>query len=141
MIRFWTDDVTKLDKRKCKCGRTHARSPGGILGRMEDRIQIEGHTFFPSQIENVVRGIRALSDEFYIELATDPKSGKDRCIIMIELLKDGDVLEVSTQLETELKNQVKFVPELKVVPSGTLKRTLFKSKRVIDHRQDKERVV
>ena len=134
LIRFWTGDITKLDKRKCKCGRTHARSPGGILGRVEDRVQINGNTFFPSQIENVVRGIDELSDEFYIELATDPKSGTDKCILMVECLRDEDVPKISSRLETELKNQFKFVPELKFVSPGTLKRTLFKSKRIIDRR-------
>lgn len=137
LIRFWTDDVTRLDKRKCKCGRTHARSPGGILGRMEDRIQIDGNIIFPSQIENVVRGLKELSDEFSIELTTDPKSGKDRFALMVECLKEEDVKKVSTQLEMNLKNQFNVVPEVKFVSPGTLKRTLFKSKRVIDRRTKK----
>jgi len=135
LIRFWTGDITKLDKKRCKCGRTHARSPGGILGRMEDRVQFDGNTFFPSQIENVVRGIDELSDEFYVELVTDPKSKTDKCILMVECLRDKDVPKVSSQLETELKNQIKFIPELKFVAPGTLNRTLFKSKRIIDHRK------
>jgi phenylacetate-CoA ligase len=38
MIRYWTNDLAILDKKKCKCGRTHARSVGGILGRVDDMI-------------------------------------------------------------------------------------------------------
>lgn len=38
MIRYWSDDIACLDPEPCACGRTHARSPGGILGRADDLI-------------------------------------------------------------------------------------------------------
>src|SRR5579884_1966245 len=38
MIRYWTNDYARLDPERCRCGRTHARSPGGIVGRSDDLI-------------------------------------------------------------------------------------------------------
>jgi phenylacetate-CoA ligase len=137
MIRFWTSDMAKLDKRKCKCGRTHARSPGGILGRTEDRISCAGKNIFPSQMENVVRGFDELSDEFCIELATDPNSGEDQCKLIVECLKEENIPKVTPQLESRLKEECGVTPEIKFVPFGTLKRTTFKAKRVIDQREKK----
>jgi len=135
MIRYWTSDLAKLDKRKCKCGRTHARSPGGILGRAEDMFFCAGKNIFPAQMENVVRGFDELSDEFCIELATDPKSGEDQCALIVECLKEEDVPKVTPRLEDGLKKECQITPVIKFVPFGTLKRTTFKAKRVIDKRE------
>jgi phenylacetate-CoA ligase len=134
MIRFWTSDMAKLDKRKCKCGRTHARSPGGIFGRVEDRIACGGIDVFPSEVENVVRSIPELSEEFCIELSTDPKSGGDICTIVVECLKNEEAPRVTSKMETGLKAECKITPEIKCVPFGTLPRTTFKAKRVLDKR-------
>jgi len=137
MIRFWTSDMAKLDKRKCKCGRTHARSPGGILGRAEDRIACGGINVFPSQVENVVRSIPELSEEFCIELSTDPKSGADVCTIIVECLKNEETPKVTSKMEAGLRTEYKITPEIKFVPFGTLPRTTFKAKRVVDKRGKK----
>ncbi len=137
MIRYWTDDYARLDKRKCKCGRTHARSPGGILGRVEDRLVCDGKSFFPSQVENIVRGLAELSDEFSIELTTDPTSGKEVCTLIVECPRGEDIPKVTSQLERGVKEECKVLPEIKFVPPGTLKRTIFKAKRIIDKREKK----
>lgn len=54
MIRYWTGDITKLEYERCACGRTHARSPGGILGRIDDLIIYRGIKIYPSEIENIL---------------------------------------------------------------------------------------
>ena len=134
MIRFWTSDMAKLDKRKCKCGRTHARSPGGILGRAEDRIACGGINVFPSQVENVIRGLHELSEEFCIELSTDPKSGADVCTIVVECLRNEEVPKVTPKLQNSFKNECEIIPQIKFVPFGTLPKTIFRAKRVVDKR-------
>ena len=50
MIRYWTNDLVRLDPSPCPCGRTHARSPGGILGRADDMIVFMGVNFYPMQV-------------------------------------------------------------------------------------------
>jgi len=135
LIRYWTDDMARLDKRKCRCGRTHARSVGGVLGRAQDSIVCAGKSVFPSQVENIVRGFGELSDEFCIELATDPNSGTDTCTIIVECLKEEDLRKVAPQLNDRFKEECHMIPEVRFVPSGTLKRTTFKAKRVVDKRE------
>ncbi|MDI7260116.1 MAG: phenylacetate--CoA ligase family protein [Thermodesulfobacteriota bacterium] len=138
MIRYWTDDYARLDKRKCKCGRTHARSVGGVFGRAEDRILCEDGSFFPAQVENVVRGLDGLSDEFCIELTTHPESGKDTCTLIVESLKDEAIPQNTSQLKERLKNECEVTPEIRFVPYGTLKPPVFRAKRVVDKRETKQ---
>ena len=135
MIRYWTNDLAKIDKRRCKCGRTHARSPGGILGRADDMIIYKGAKFYPVQVEKVVRSCCELSDEFCIEITTEPNTGVDVCTIVVECLKEGDVAKVTPQIKQGLREECQVTPEIRFVPFGTLERTTFKAKRIIDKRE------
>lgn len=135
MIRYWTNDLARLEKRKCKCGRTHARSAGGILGRADDMIIYKGAKFYPVQVEKVVRSFCELSDEFCIEITTDPALGTDMCTVLVECLKEEDIPKVTSPLRQGLKEECQVTPEIKFVPFGTLERTTFKAKRIVDKRK------
>ncbi len=135
MIRYWTNDLAKLDKSKCKCGRTHARSPGGILGRSDDMIVYKGAKFYPVQVEKVVRSFCELSDEFCIELTTDPNLGTDACTVLVECLKEEDIPKVTPHIKHGLREECQVTPEIRFVPFGTLERTTFKAKRILDKRE------
>jgi phenylacetate-CoA ligase len=135
MIRYWTNDLATLDKRKCKCGRTHARSVGGILGRADDMIIYKGAKFYPVQVEKVVRSLSELSDEFCIELTTDPGLDMDICTVVVECLKEEDIPRMKPLLRNGLKEECQVTPEIKFVPFNTLERTTFKAKRIVDKRQ------
>jgi phenylacetate-CoA ligase len=137
MIRYWTNDLAKIDKRRCKCGRTHARSPGGILGRADDMIIYKGAKFYPVQVEKVVRSCCELSDEFCIEITTEPNTGVDVCTIVVECLKEGDVAKVTPQIKQGLREECQVTPNIRFVPFGTLERTTFKAKRIVDKREAK----
>ena len=71
MLRYWTNDYARYDSSRCACGRTHARSLGGILGRADDMVIYRGAKFYPVQVEKVVRSYRELGDEFIIEMTRD----------------------------------------------------------------------
>lgn len=137
MIRYWTNDLAMLDKKKCKCGRTHARSVGGILGRADDMIIYKGAKFYPVQVEKVVRSCAQLSNEFCIELATDPQLGTDMVTVVVECHREEEIQKVTPQLKNRLKEECSVTPEIQFVPFGTLERTTFKAKRIIDKREKK----
>lgn len=130
--------LPKLDKRKCKCGRTHARSPGGILGRADDMIIFKGEKFYPVQVEKGVRSFCELSGEFCIELTTDPNLGTDGCTVVVECLKKQDIERVFPRLKLGLREEYQATPEIRFVPFGTLERTTFKAKRIVDKRETKK---
>jgi len=85
MIRYWTGDITKLEYERCGCGRTHARSPGGIVGRLDDLIILRGVKVYPSEIEEIVYNF--------------PEVEKVQ-----DILQQSDKLIVEVRLKSEVKN-------------------------------------
>jgi phenylacetate-CoA ligase len=136
LIRYWTNDFAKLDYNKCKCGRTHAKSPGGILGRADDMVNIRGVKFYPSQVENVVRRYDEVGNEFKILLYKNEHTSFDYCIIKVECIFAGQgVEELQEKLRKELCDELKINVEVELVPFGMLERELLKAQRVLDYRQ------
>lgn len=136
MIRYWTNDYARFTSERCSCGRTHGRSPGGILGRADDMIIYRGAKFYPIQVEKVVRSYREIGDEFIIELTKDEKSLADVCTIVCECLNPHeDKQALAQRLQKDFKEELLVTPEVRIEDFGTLERTTFKAKRIIDRRK------
>lgn len=136
MIRYWTNDIAMLDTAPCSCGRTHARSPGGILGRADDMIVYRGAKFYPAQVEKVVRSFPGVSDEFRIRLTTDQGRGTDVCTVVAEYLGPADRAEAEQErLREALGAELQVRPYVEFVPCQTLERTVFKARRIEDRRE------
>ena len=138
MIRYWTNDLVRLDLSSCPCGRTHARSPEGVLGRADDMIVFMGVNFYPMQVEQVVRSFEKLSPEYRIRLTHDTSTHRDVCTISVELEQEAMLQEQVSILREKTTNALRetlgFRPKVEFVPQGTLERTAFKAKRVIEER-------
>ena len=134
MIRFWAGDLTLWVNEPCPCGRTYPRLPKGIYGRTDDMFVVRGENVYPSAIEDVVRGIGGLSDEYRIIITRE--GIMDELAIQAERAEGvgGDsVPQLKKKLEAELKTRgLRSVVE--ILNPGTLERTQFKAKRVIDKR-------
>ncbi len=136
MLRYWTNDYARLVTERCECGRTHARSPGGILGRHDDLVIYRGAKFYPIQVEQVVRSFPELSDEFRIELGRDEGSGTDRCTVVAEAVPQAGPPGpgLVERLRKALRDELQVTPEVRFEPFGTLERTTFKARRIVDLR-------
>jgi len=134
MIRYWTNDYTRLDPEPCRCGRTHGRLAGGISGRADDLIIYKGAKFYPVQVEGVVRAFPELADEFRIEISTDDRKGTDLVTVVAETAS-GEAEGVQERLRKALAQSLGVTLELRLVGVGTLERTVFKARRVVDLRR------
>jgi len=135
MIRYWTGDLARLNTEPCACGRTHARSEGGILGRTDDMIIYKGANFYPSQVEKVIRSYDELGDEFRIRLTTDDKSGVDVITIIGEYKdKTADTDAFKNRVRQAFREELEVTPGFELVAFDTLERTMFKAKRIEDKR-------
>jgi phenylacetate-CoA ligase len=56
LLRYWTGDITYLNHQPCPCGRTHVRM-GPIRGRSDDMLIVRGINLYPTQIEEILKGI------------------------------------------------------------------------------------
>jgi phenylacetate-CoA ligase len=135
MLRYWTNDYARFDSSRCSCGRTHGRAAGGILGRADDMVIYRGAKFYPVQVEKVVRSYRELGDEFLVEVARDEKTYADVCTVVCECLSaDMDKALLLQRLRKDLKEELQVTPEIRIETFGTLERTTFKAKRIVDKR-------
>lgn len=134
MIRFWAGDIALWVNDPCPCGRTYPRLPKGIYGRADDMFVIRGENVYPSAVENVIRGIQGLGDEFRIVITRE--KSMDEMTVQAERSPQADpaiIPELKSRLAGELKSRgLRAVVQL--MEPGTLARTEFKAKRVIDQR-------
>jgi len=136
LLRYWTNDLVKLDFAKCACGRTHARAVGGILGRADDMIIYKGENFYPVQVEKVVRSFKELGDEYKIRLTTHERTGADVVTVVAEYIDEKtNTGEFKSKLKQTLRQELVVTPEVELVKFGTIERTEFKAKRIEDKRR------
>jgi phenylacetate-CoA ligase len=133
-IRFDSKDIIEWAEDPCPCGRTFRLLKGGVVGRSDDITKVKGVLLAPSAIEEVVRGVHGLGDEF--EVVVDKMGDIDRITLKVELLPEA-VAGRST-IEVELKDQLRIKTNLgyrlEFHDYGTLPRYEVKAKRFKDLR-------
>jgi phenylacetate-CoA ligase len=96
-------------------------------------LNIRGVTLFPSAVEDVIRSIPALGEEFKIVVSSN--GTLDELTLVIEHRDTGvDETTLTRHLETAFRANLELRPAIKVIPYGTLPKTEFKAKRVEDRR-------
>jgi phenylacetate-CoA ligase len=135
-LRFLVGDFTTLSHDPCTCGRTHVRAMGGFLGRADDMLNIRGVTLFPSAVEDAVRRVANIGEEFEIVVSRD-SHGMDTLTILAEPkpeIAQETYPVVARQIEDEIVSRCELRPVVDLLPYGTLPKTEFKAKRVKDLR-------
>jgi len=134
-LRFLVGDYTTLDESPCACGRTHIRALGGFQGRADDLLSVRGLSLFPSAIEDAVRSAADVGDEF--QIVVDREHDLDVLTIVVEPapdLPEGAWPAVAAAVEAEVRARCELRPRVEVRPPGTLPKTEFKARRVVDRR-------
>lgn len=128
-LRFLVGDYTRLDDSPCACGRNHMRAMGGFAGRADDLINLRGIKFFPAQIEEAVRSVSGVGDEFQICLST-----KDDGMDIMKVLIEHIDASVGIAVVKEIRTRCEIRCDVEVLLPGTLPKTMFKAQRVTDER-------
>ncbi|QKH39713.1 AMP-binding protein [Achromobacter pestifer] len=134
LVRWWTGDIVVRDSRPGPDGRTHARLPGGVLGRADDMLIVRGVNLFPSAIEDVVRGFAGVSNEYVIiidDSVKDPSTGFLTGVKLRVEREPGASADLGEKLSQLLRDRLQVRFHVEVVENGTLPRTVHKAKRVI----------
>ncbi|MCM3733928.1 AMP-binding protein [Fictibacillus nanhaiensis] len=132
VIRYWSGDLTTWTDEPCPCGRVYPRLPKGIYGRIDDMVTVRGVNVYASLLENVIRKIDGLGEEFVMIVTRE--NIMDEVTVQCETVGTRSEQELIEQLSRELKREVGVTFKIDLLPHGTLERTQFKAKRVIDHR-------
>ena len=134
-IRFDSKDIIEWDSRPCPCGRTFRLIKGGVVGRADDITKVKGVLLAPSAIEEVVRGIEGLGDEY--EVVVDKMGDVDRITLKVELMPGRQDIRqaVEGQLKDQLRLKTNLGYHLEFHEYETLPRYDVKAKRFKDLRK------
>jgi phenylacetate-CoA ligase len=134
LVRWWTGDIVVRDSTVCGCGRTHARLPGGVVGRADDMLVVRGVNLFPSAVEQVVRRTAGTTGEYVIVLdrdVTDPVTGYLTGIKLRVEVEPGVPADFGSRLAAAVRAELTVRCVAEPVPEGTLPRSTHKTKRVV----------
>jgi phenylacetate-CoA ligase len=129
LLRYRTRDLSALDHSPCPCGSPFPRL-ARLTGRTDDMVKARGVSFFPAQVEHVIRAVEGATGEYRIELNRDGTG--DAVRVLVEALDaPGLAADVAARLRTEIGLRADAV----IVEPGALPRSERKTARVVDSRR------
>ena len=134
-IRFDSKDVIRWADHPCDCGRTFRLIDGGVVGRSDDITKVKGVLLAPTAIEEVVRSIPELGDEY--EVVVSKKGDIDNILLKVEILpgKEADQESILFRLKDQLRVKTNLGYKIEVHPHESLPRYEVKAKRFKDLRK------
>lgn len=134
-VRCDSKDVAMWSENYCACGRTHRVLKGGIQGRIDHITKVKGVLFSPVSVEEVVRSMSQLGNEY--ELIVKKDGEIDKIILKYELAPgfEGQEKEVEAALAKLLRIKTNLNFAYESHPYGSLPRYQVKAKRFRDLRK------
>lgn len=134
-IRFDSKDIIKWADFRCDCGRTFRIVDGGILGRADDITKVKGVLLAPTAIEEVVRSIPELGNEY--EVIVSKKGDLDDILLRVEIVpgKEQEQETILNWLKNQLRLKTNLNYQLEVHPYNSLPKYEVKARRFKDLRK------
>jgi len=137
VLRYRTRDLTGFFTEPCPCGRTHRRLYR-ITGRSDDMLIINGVNVFPSQIEEVIMGMKEVGNNYLI--VVEKEGALDRLTVKTEVgpnifMDDARPLNaLKERIRETLQVSISISPRVELHESGALPVSEGKAVRVQDTR-------
>ncbi|MFZ1386211.1 MAG: phenylacetate--CoA ligase PaaK [Thiolinea sp.] len=132
VIRYRTRDLTTLLPGSA----CNMRRMAKITGRSDDMMIIRGVNVFPTQIEEIILKIPALSPHYQIEISRD--GNLDNLAVNVEArsnqVSDAERAAAAKELQHRIKVLVGVSTKIQVKSEGEIARSQGKAQRVIDKR-------
>ena len=131
VVRYRTRDLTRLLPGTARTMRRMEK----ITGRTDDMIILRGVNLFPTQIEELILGMDALSPHFQCVLH---RTGQlDELTVRVERRPDAEPAIAQTAghaLQARIKDTIGVSIEVAVVEPDQVERSLGKMRRIVDER-------
>jgi phenylacetate-CoA ligase len=137
ILRYRTRDLTAFYTEPCECGRTHRRLHR-ITGRSDDMLIINGVNVFPSQIEEVIMGMKEVGNNYII--VVEKEGALDRLTVKTEVSADTFMDDtrplnaLKEKIRETLQASISISPRVELHESGSLPISEGKAVRVNDTR-------
>lgn len=139
MIRLASGDLTRWVDEPNPCGRTYPRLPQGVFGRVDDMFTIRGENVYPSEIDAVLNETPGYGGEHQIVITRE--SAMDELLLRVEIDEAsaagsaGGIERFRTDVCRRIDKLLGLRTNAEVLAKGTLPRTDFKARRVVDDRK------
>jgi len=139
MIRLVSGDLSVWTDEKNPCGRTYPRLPLGIFGRIDDMFTIRGENVYPSEIDAALNELPHYGGEHRILISRE--ATMDELLLRVETdaptyQNGGDAISAfRAEVERKLQKMLGLRTAVEIVEPGSIARTDFKARRVIDDRK------
>ena len=135
-IRFDAKDIIEWATDPCPCGRTFRLIKGGVKGRADDITKVKGVLLSPTSIEEVVRSIDGIGDEY--EVIVDKLGDIDRIKLKVELMPgyEDQAKTIESKLKDQLRLKTNLGYRLEFYDYGRLPRYDVKARRFKDFRKE-----
>jgi len=124
-LRYRTGDLVCFESSPCACESPFIRFPGGILGRVDDMIQVRGTNVYPGAVETIVLKYNEVV-EFEVEVFK--KEEMWEMALQVELVP-GTEVSVSKAITQSLQSGLGIRTSVHIAPDGSLPRYEMKSQR------------
>lgn len=138
LLRYRTKDLSVVEGKKCKCGRTTRRIKK-IMGRVDDMLIVRGVNVFPSQIEEVLLDVEGVAPHY--QIVVDRKQNIDMLEVWVEVVdaiffdEMKKIVELERIISEKLYAMLGIKVKLKLVEPKTIERSQGKAKRIVDKRE------
>ncbi len=139
MIRLASGDLSLWVNEPNPCGRTYPRLPQGIFGRIDDMFTIRGENVYPSEIDAALNELPSYGGEHRIVITRE--AAMDELLLRVEadtatFTQGADALaRFRAQVAAKVQKVLGLRAVIEVVEPGSIPRTDFKARRVIDDRE------
>jgi phenylacetate-CoA ligase len=136
MLRYRTRDITRVNRKRCGCGRTHVRIQR-ITGRNDDMLIIRGVNVYPSQVEAVMIGLPDVAPHY--QLVVERKGPMDHLTVEVEIVpalagNASASSAVAQNVQHHVKSMIGVTTDVTVKQPGEIPRSQGKAVRVRDMR-------
>jgi phenylacetate-CoA ligase len=136
MIRYRTRDISAIERKRCSCGRTHARIRR-LTGRSDDMLIIRGVNVYPSQVESVLIGLPDIAPHY--QLVVERQGVQDTLKVEVEAAPSVEASQsayarLGEQVRHQIKSMIGITTRVIVKRPGEVPRSQGKAVRVRDER-------
>jgi phenylacetate-CoA ligase len=130
VIRYRTRDLTRLLPGTARTMRRMEK----VTGRSDDMMIVRGVNIFPTQIEERLFEVEALSAHYQIVLTRDGRLDEMEVKVEARPSTDADAMELGRDLAHRIKQTIGIAARVSVLAPESIERSQGKARRVIDLR-------
>ncbi|GIU87008.1 MAG: phenylacetate--CoA ligase [Acidimicrobiia bacterium] len=120
LVRYRSDDIVRVTRAPCRCGRTHARM--WPIGRKGDEVVVQGRPVLPVDVWGAVESVDACAMGLFQVIRPGPQADRLRLRVGYAPAWDGRLGTVGDEVRAAVEAATGIVPDVELVPDAALLR-------------------